>query len=226
LEGTPKMVDKPEDDKSKKPELPPTGWLSGNTSQPQPRQINMVAASGGFSFEFAEAALTIHKPLPEDHQFYAIVGRVASEWSHLEHILDLTIWELTGLRPEVAACITSQILGVNPRCKAIQMLLLTERLDADRSISKAYRSLSSESFNAADWRARFVHDPWYLKVSPSGAETPTQFRAMPFVDPRYGFCEITTEEIDKTITKIKDLQSTANALHERVLSVLHGKARQ
>src|SRR5436190_450935 len=27
-------------------------------------------------------------PLPDDHPFYALVGRVASEWAHLEHIVD------------------------------------------------------------------------------------------------------------------------------------------
>src|SRR4051812_10953844 len=27
-------------------------------------------------------------PLPAEHSFYALVGRVASEWSHFEHILD------------------------------------------------------------------------------------------------------------------------------------------
>jgi hypothetical protein len=137
-----------------------------------------AAMESGFSFVFAKAAL-IHKPLLADHQFYAIVGRGASEWSHLEHILNS---QSGSCARRVLRCITSQILGVNPRCKAIEMLLLTETLDTEGSISKAYRSLSSESFKSADWRARFVHDPWYLKVSPSAAETATQFRAMPTVD--------------------------------------------
>src|SRR5580700_5640440 len=75
----------------------------------------LPAASSIAAKVSSTAVLTIHKPLPEEHPFYSVVGRVASEWSHLEHILDLTIWEIIGIRPEIAACVTSQILGVNPR---------------------------------------------------------------------------------------------------------------
>src|SRR5262245_1557816 len=32
--------------------------------------------------------------LPDEHSFYNMVGRVASEWAHFEHVLDLAIWEL------------------------------------------------------------------------------------------------------------------------------------
>lgn len=51
--------------------------------------------------------------LPADHSFYTLVGRVASEWSHFEHTLDLTIWELArwgtdGFTDQTAACITAQ----------------------------------------------------------------------------------------------------------------------
>jgi hypothetical protein len=48
---------------------------------------------------FFAPRVTIHGPLPEDHPFYALVGRVASEWAHLEHILDTTIWDLLGIVP-------------------------------------------------------------------------------------------------------------------------------
>src|SRR3954462_14881620 len=55
--------------------------------------------------------------LPDDHFFYNLVGRVASEWSYFEHTLDLIIWELAtwqtdALTDQIPACITAQIMGV------------------------------------------------------------------------------------------------------------------
>jgi hypothetical protein len=206
------------------PKTPDIAIPLQNQDTPQPKHHVLQAQASASFLVFAEAALTIHKPLPEDSPFYAIVGRVASEWSHLEHILDLTILDLTGLRPELAACVTSQILGVGPRCKAISSLLLSQSYD--KKLAKGFRSLAGDSYSVADWRARFVHDPWYLKIDHAGEQTATQFRAMPSIDPRYGFCEITKDEMDQTITAIKDLQATANGLREAVLSELRERSPQ
>jgi len=40
------------------------------------------------------AALLQPPKLPEEQPFYALVGGGFLEWSHLEHILDTTIWDL------------------------------------------------------------------------------------------------------------------------------------
>ncbi len=148
--------------------------------------------------------VTINGPLPEAHPFYALVGRVASEWAHLQHILDLAIWDMLGTRPEQAACVTSQIMGVGPRCHAVA--LLGVQLNVPKDVLKLFKALRSDSFSVADWRNRWVHDPWYHEV-PSGKVF--QFRAMPAVDPRYGQHEISEEEVKETISRIKALQETA-----------------
>jgi hypothetical protein len=52
---------------------------------------------------------------PDDHPVYTLIGKVASKWSHLEHTLDLIIWDLAGIEPEKGACITAQMMGAANR---------------------------------------------------------------------------------------------------------------
>lgn len=168
-----------------------------------------------FSGDTAEFHVKIHTKLPAEHGFYTLVGRVASEWSHLEHILDLTIWDLLRIPPNFGACITSQIMGVGPRCKAISTFGVAHGFDD--GLLKPFRKLSQDLFSVADWRARFVHDAWYTEV---GSDKPSQFRAMPYVDPRYGIHEITRGEIDETINRIQELQERAHKMRNDVLDAL------
>jgi len=170
--------------------------------------------------QFFSPTVRSYSPLPADHPFYAMVGRVASEWSHLEHILDMTIWDLlswktTGLTGSLMASVTSQILGVNPRCKAIAALGAARGLQD--SLLKPFRKLKADAFAVAEWRARWVHDPWYMET---GSGTPAQFRAMPEVDPRYGIQDIGHDELGRTIEEIKSLQEQATKLRSAVLVAL------
>jgi hypothetical protein len=146
--------------------------------------------------------------LPEHHPFYAIVGRVISEWSHVEHILDETIWGLLGASDEksqvLAACVTSQIMGVGPRCKAI--LTLCGALGIDNAISNPFKNIMHNSHDTNEWRNRYVHDYWVMMSEPGKA---TQFRAMSYRDQRFGFVEISKDEIQKNLEKIRDFQKTA-----------------
>jgi hypothetical protein len=60
---------------------------------------------------------------PSDDPIYALIGRVASTWSHLEHILDEIIWDLVGIEASRVACITGQIIGATNRYRAITSLI-------------------------------------------------------------------------------------------------------
>ena len=157
-----------------------------------------------FTIPETESIVTAHTRLPPDHPFYALVGRVASEWSHLEHILDETIWSLLQAQRELIACVTSQILGVGQRCNAIDLLARTRGIGDE--FRKPFRQLKQDSFSVGDWRNRIVHDAWLFEII-SGK--PAQFRAMPTVDPRFGAQEISEEEISETLGKIHSLQSRA-----------------
>ena len=144
-----------------------------------------------------------------------LVGRVASEWSHLEHVLDMTIWALLGADDRLAACVTSQIMGVGPRCKAIAVLGTV--LGIRPETIKDYRKLMSDSYGPADERARIVHDPWYSEKT---TQEPSQFKAMPYTNPRLGLVEITEDEIESVVTRIANLKTRASNLLNAVQTEL------
>src|SRR5260370_17366071 len=60
---------------------------------------------------------------PADHPIYAKVGKVASDWAHVEHTLDMIIWELSGIEFQKGAAITAQLMGAFSRFNAILPLL-------------------------------------------------------------------------------------------------------
>jgi hypothetical protein len=159
--------------------------------------------------------------LPETDPFYALVGRVASEWAHLEHILDTTIWGLLGVTDVLAACVTSQIMGVPGRCKAVMTLSAAQGLD-EAIWGKPFRQLMSSSYDTSDWRNRYVHDFWVIP-EPGKA---TQFRAMPYKDQRFGLVEVSKADIDRTLEKIRALQKQASDLRSAVLEAFAASSKK
>lgn len=170
--------------------------------------------------------LRVYQPLPEDHQFYHTIGRVVSEWAHFEHALDVIIWKLlswgtTGLPDKLMASVTSQIMGVNPRCKVIEALGRAHKIDD--AILKKVRRLKNDSFSVADWRNRWVHDPWY---SDKDTDEPSQFRAMPPIDPQYGLCDIKEDEVERTISETRALKERTVKLLNKIQDALRSSKKQ
>lgn len=175
----------------------------------EPKVINVASlAAASFGAVFSRATLTVHSPLPEAHPFYVKVGLIASEWAHLEHILDLIIWEICKIDHATLACLTAQIMGVGPRCKAI--IALCGRVGiSDEIILKKIRKLMSDSYGPADERARVVHDPWYIR---SDDNQVGQFKAMPYSDQRFGIQEVMDNEIATALEHIRSLKVRANEI--------------
>ena len=109
-----------------------------------------------------ETAPPLVKIPPLDHQVYALVGRVAASWSHLEHTLDLIIWSLAGIEAEKGACITSQMLGATNRYKTIISLLKQRKTRAFAQLASDADALMRKSYDGQEERNRIVHDAWYL----------------------------------------------------------------
>lgn len=65
-----------------------------------------------------------------------------------------------------------------------------------------------------DWRNRYVHDYWVLS-EPGKA---TQFRAMSYKDQRFGLVEISKDEINETLQKIRKFQERASNLRAPALA--------
>ena len=175
---------------------------------------DIVAASDSVTFR-------IHAPLPEEHPFYALVGRVTSEAAHLEHALDMIIWELAGIeRHDLGACVTSQIIGPAPRCRAIR--LLVGRLGLDGELARAAKELRKECGGLADRRNRFIHDPWYVEKTTG---EPAQFKSMAFSEPVFGMKDIKKEELDKLIEQFREQREAASKLHAAVQQELAKRGR-
>ena len=162
----------------------------------------------------------IRNPLPDDHPFYANVGRVASEWAHAEHTLDLIIWKLASINPQRGACITAQIMGISGRCKAI--VSLGELRGIQEPILRRVRKLMSDSYPVGDMRARIVHDPWYTGASPMSVG---QFKSMAYSDRRFGIEDISQPEVDNILGHIKCLTKTARALFREIRDALEASAK-
>ena len=130
-----------------------------------------VGVAAGTSTAVAVSRVIV--PLPDDHPFYAVIGRVAAEWSQLEHLLDIIIWDLSGVEHDAGACITAQMMGVGNRLQAI--MALGERRSLSKKIPERVNSLTEKSFKPGEARNRIVHDTWYIK---SVSRQLGQFRSM------------------------------------------------
>lgn len=166
---------------------------------------------GRFAFNAPTARIEIHEPLPQDHPVYALVGRVASEWSHFEGVLDLIIWGLAGLSGPIGACITAQMMGAGNRLVTVQSL--AQERGIFPKISRQLESLSQRSKNPQDERNRAVHDPWFWEKN---SRTLAQHRSKPKKEPVFGFVPIDVQKLEKLIVDITDLRSRAMSLREKI----------
>ena len=153
-----------------------------------------------------EIFLKIRSSLPGDHHYYALIGRVASEWTHFEHILDEIIWDVSQIPEDVALCITGQMMGATPRFKAIEAL--TRYAGLPKSLLKKTHALKAQNYAVVEQRNRIVHDPWFL-VSDSNPDNDsiTQLKASP-----PGHVPVSKAEIEKTIRQIRNLVVQAGNL--------------
>jgi len=145
-----------------------------------------------------------------------LVGHIASEWAHLEHILDEIIWNLSKIDQKKGACVTAQLMGTGPRCRAIVSLCTISGID-DEMIAKV-RSFMGSCERASEHRHRIVHDPWYVDT---GTQKPAQFKSMPFrgiktSGPQYGITEADAAQIDKTLNDVRELVSEATTLKSAI----------
>jgi hypothetical protein len=154
-------------------------------------------------------------PLPDDHPFYQMVGRVAAEWAHLEHVLDEAIWDLAGLTPASGSCITAELRGTYARYKAI-LTLGTVAGISQKTLDKAEVQMG-KSNGLGEKRNRLVHDPWFVESSSKAAG---QFASMIWKKRQYGFLPIDNAEFKKTISDIQKARNDANALRATLLTEL------
>ena len=154
--------------------------------------------TGTYIIVRTKSGLRTFSRLPAEHPFYGLVGRVAAEWAHLEHMLDLIIWELAQFDSQRASCVTGQMVGHAPRLRAIMALGIARGLNP-KLIERA-NTLMGKIGGLAPKRNRIVHDAWYLA---DGADLPAQFKSISEKDNTFGLRPIDKTEIDKIIGDIR-----------------------
>jgi hypothetical protein len=160
----------------------------GEDSMPKKTETHPVEGGDTYVRTDGEMAEIFIRP-PDDHPVYTRIGRIAAEWSHLEHVLDEIIWLLCpSAEPRHLGCVTGRLLGHGPRYDVI-IALLTQRGAEEKTIKRVV-GLKNSAYAAAEARNRIVHDAWY--VAPEGSIA--QFRSMPPKDLRFGLTEYSDNE--------------------------------
>ena len=93
--------------------------------------------------------------VPIEHD--AAIGRVARSWGHLEHMVDLILWETAEVEQQFGACITAQMGSIHPKLRALGALLLLRK--ADPKLIKKVDEFQGNLSDLGEQRARTVHDP-------------------------------------------------------------------
>lgn len=99
--------------------------------------------------------------IPAAH--YAAMGRVADTWADLEFAIDHAIWRLMRTDQAFGACVTSQLVSVHPRSKAL-LSLLSLYVVADETMGKL-NSVLGRAAGFSEKRNRLIHDKRMLRHS-------------------------------------------------------------
>ncbi len=154
--------------------------------------------------------VTIHGPLPSGHDFYKLVGRVVSEWAHLEHALDIIIWRLSGMDHKTGSCVTASMMGHIPRFNAISALAVAKGT-SDKT-AKDIETLGRKISELAKNRNRFTHDAWFHVNN----ERVAQFVSFSPKTKEFGMKDIDEGAAHKLIKEIQDRRERLRDLSEQI----------
>jgi hypothetical protein len=165
--------------------------------------------------DFLQAHIEIFNPLSDDHPCYALVGLIASEAARIEHFLDQAIANVSGMDHALAACLTGQMIGPNPRFSAL--LQLARQRALPKEVIATINRLSGRASGLFERRNRAVHDPWW-EASSSGA--PHQFRGKPKKDETYGLMPKNEQALRDDLTEIRKCREEVTALVSAIWTAL------
>lgn len=172
--------------------------MPNDDGSPSPGGTTIALDTGEIKITGSNVVFTVHGHMPGDHPMYHKIGRVAAEWAMLEHVLDLTIWEISELTQPVGACITSQIMGATNRYGAI--IGLCKHLPSYQKYHPIYIELMNSGYKMQEDRNRIVHDPWFVEQSTKAS---SQLRSMPRKELRFGFVERNDAYIQSVLDTIE-----------------------
>ena len=93
--------------------------------------------------------------IPADH--LAAVGRIANAWASLEFVVDQTTWGLAAIPHMVGACMTAQLLSIQPKFNALIALAQLRGLSTE-TVNRLKKFQSVRIGRLQQGRNRAVHD--------------------------------------------------------------------
>jgi hypothetical protein len=126
------------------------------------------------------------------------VGRITVLWFHLELSINEAIWELANTAVGPGACITTQIIALGSRTRAL--IALVSYRHGDKDLIKNLNIFSDNAEGLARQRNRYVHDTAYIGLD-TGKLKRLEIKTEKELSFKYE--EIDLKEMDSLVEKIK-----------------------
>lgn len=144
----------------------------------------------------------------------AAVGRLANAWAYLEFAVDKATWALAGVPDMVGACMTAQMLSIQPKFRALIAVAELRGLSAP-TIKDLRRFQQDRIGGLQEGRNRAVHDTRVIHRATGGVSRLQITAQGPLV---FDFQPEPVSELHATRKKIEALTRDFIQLREAVLS--------
>jgi hypothetical protein len=133
----------------------------------------------------------------------------------LEFFINTAIWELMNVEQRTGACVTAQIMSIQPRLDApISLVTLN---GGKQSLIDDLNKFAAKAGSLARQRNRIVHDPWFVQGT---TMEPYQFVSTAYKKLDFGFKHTPTDGLLSLQKKIHTLYHDFEKLHSKILSEL------
>lgn len=148
---------------------------------------------------------------------YSAIGQVAAQWGYFETIIDTWLMHLAGMKPEIAVCFTSQMMGPRPRVNAF--IALARYLNPDKKWIAPLEQFAKEVTAVAERRNRVIHDMWHME-DPS---QPMRLEASAVKSLRLKFVEHPTTDLIALIVSIVTLTASLDDMASTIFTEIHSR---
>jgi len=157
-------------------------------------------------------------------EFFTAIGQVTNLWASFEFYVDQLIWDVGHFNPHLGACVTSQLMSVAPRFRAL--VVLAEQRGVPDDLIKELNQFSVRADKTGRKRHRYAHDPLFL--AGESLETATEVKRLQLTADRkliYRFQSIEVDEIKAVHLEIHQMNRDFVALSTRVRGSLRALPR-
>jgi hypothetical protein len=135
----------------------------------------------------------------DDDPHYTVIGRVASNWAHLETMIDGCIAKLAMCGEQEMACVTAQLIGPSKRMDALLSLFVHR--GGSSTLRKKIKAFQGRVQQLGEDRNRIVHDAMVIRI-----DTGEAHKALITAkgELKYEFLPLSIESMKKTAAKIRE----------------------